>query len=244
MFQRLKDNYANWVILIGGILLLLEVFVFNPGIIFSLLVSIGMMYFSRQGKTKKVGKLLFWIGLLILLISVFNMFTFKFLVISILFYYMIIYFKKNKAPESIVPTIKEKQESTDTSELLIRKPFFQNHLFQRNETPDHVYEWNDINIQAGISDTVIDLSYTVLPAGETVIFIKNLVGNVKVYIPYDMEVSVHHSVLFGSYNIFGEQESQVINKNIQIRPSTFDSAETRVKIFTSFITGSLEVKRI
>jgi len=244
LFQRLKDNYANWVILIGGILLLLEVFVFNPGIIFSLLVSIGMIYFSKQGKTEKIGKLLFWIGLSIFFISVFNMITFKFLIISILFYYLIIYFKKNKTQELITPTIKEKQKETDESDLFVKRPFFQNHLFQRNETPDHVYEWNDINIQAGISDTVIDLSYTVLPAGETVIFIRNLIGNVKIYIPYDIEVSVHHSVLFGSYNIFGEQESQVINKSIQIRPSTFDSAETRVKIFTSFAAGSLEVKRI
>ncbi|GKU84439.1 cell wall-active antibiotics response protein LiaF [Niallia sp. NCCP-28] len=244
MFQRLKDNYANWVILIGGIILLLEVFVFNPGIIFSFFIAIGMIYFSRQGQKGKMGKLLFWIGLFILFISIFNMFTFKFLVISIVIYYIIIYLKKNKASESIMPIVKEKKQSTDTSEIVIKKPFFQNQLFQRNETPDHVYEWNDINIQAGISDTVIDLSYTVLPAGETVIFIKNMVGNVKIYVPYDIEASVHHSVLFGSYNIFGEQESHVINRNIQIRPSTFDSAETRVKIFTSFATGNLEVKRI
>ena len=57
-----------------------------------------------------------------------------------------------------------------------------------------MYEWNDVNIQAGIGDTVIDLSYTVLPKGETVIFIRNVMGKVTIMIPYDVEVSVNHSV--------------------------------------------------
>ncbi|MFT8319676.1 MAG: cell wall-active antibiotics response protein LiaF [Bacillus sp. (in: firmicutes)] len=242
MFDRLKDNYANWVMVIGGFLLLLEVFVFNPGIIFSLLVSVGMMYFAKQGKNKRVGKLLFWAGLLLLLVSILNMVTVKFLLGSVLLYYAIQLFQKNKEGETIKPIIKEKKEEKE--ELLIKQPFFQNTFFQRNETPDHVYEWNDINIQAGIGETVIDLSYTVLPKGETVIFIRNIIGNVKIYVPYDMDASINHSILFGSYNIFGEQDSNVINKNIHMRNATFDMAETRIKIFTSFIAGSLEVKRI
>ena len=31
--------------------------------------------------------------------------------------------------------------------------------------PMHAYEWNDINIQNGIGNTVIDLSQTILPKG-------------------------------------------------------------------------------
>ena len=77
------------------------------------------------------------------------------------------------------------------------------------KTPDHVYEWNDVNIQGGMGDTVIDLSYTVLPKGETVIFIRNIFGKVKILIPYDVEVSVNHSVLYGSAKILDFYESSL-----------------------------------
>lgn len=152
--------------------------------------------------------------------------------------------KKNNE-DIIKPIIKDKETAIQTDEIKIKKkPLFTNSLFSRNTTPDHVYEWDDINIQGGITNTTVDLSYTVLPEGETVIMIRNIVGDVKVYIPYDMDVSIHHSSLFGSYQIFGEAEENIWNQNISIRTAGYDQAETRVKIFTSLITGSLEVKRI
>ncbi|MGP7818320.1 cell wall-active antibiotics response protein LiaF [Niallia sp. 01092] len=243
MFHRLKKDYTNWVIVIGGFILLLEVFVFNPGLIFSFLVSIGMMYFAKQSKWK-IRKVIFWIGFFILLMSVLHMVTVKFILVSIVFYYFIQLVQKKKDIEVIKPIILDKNETETKEDLYKKKPMFQNTFFQRNETPDHVYEWNDVNIQVGVADTIIDLSYTVLPKGETVIFIRNLIGNVKVHVPYDMDVSINHSVLFGSYDIFGEQENNVLNRNTQLRNAAFDLAETRVKIFTSCIVGSLEVKRI
>ncbi|WP_445489917.1 cell wall-active antibiotics response protein LiaF [Niallia sp. 03133] len=244
MFHRLKEDYANWVIVIGGFILLLEVFVFNPGLIFSFLVSIGMMYFARQSMKGRIGKLVFGVGFLIMLVSVLHMVTVKFFLLSIVLYYFIQLVQKKKEVEVIKPIIQDKKEVGRKEELFIKKPMFRNTIFKRNDTPDHVYEWNDVNIQVGVADTVIDLSYTVLPKGETVIFIRNIIGNVKVFVPYDMEVSINHAVLFGSYDLFGEQETSVLNQNIQMRNKAFDLAETRVKIFTSCIVGSLEVKRI
>lgn len=245
MFQRIKKDYANWVIIIGGFLLLLELFVFNPGLIFSFFVSIGLMFFAKKSLQGKIGSLLFWIGLLILLISVLNMITVKFILFSILVYYFMQYVQKKKETEIIKPIILSKEDQSNLDSSIIKKqPMFPNTLFKRNSTPDHVYEWNDVNIQVGVADTEIDLSYTVLPKGETVIFIHNIAGNVRIYVPYDIEVSTHHSCLFGSYHIFGESASNVFNQNVSIRNSAFDHAETRVKIFTSFLVGSLEVKRI
>jgi len=244
MFKQLKDNYANWVYVVGGFLLL-EIFVFNPGLIFSLLVSIGMIYISKKSLKGSAGKILFWIGLLFLIVSVLNMVTVKIILFSLLAYYLFQLFQKRNTTDVIKPIIKDKETVTYTEELILKKnPLFTNSFYNRNVTPDHVYEWNDINIQCGITNTTVDLSYTVLPEGETVIMIKNIVGDVKVYIPYDMEVSINHSILFGSYHIFGEAKENVWNQNVSIRTNDFDLAETRVKIFTSFIAGNLEVKRI
>ena len=63
------------------------------------------------------------------------------------------------------------------------QPLFQNRHFGQQKTPDHDYEWNDMNIQVGIGDAVIDLSYTVLPKDETVIFIRNVMGKVTSHDP-------------------------------------------------------------
>ena len=244
MFKQLKDNYANWVYVVG-VLFLLELFVFNPGLIFSLLVSIGMMYISKKSLKGGIGKILFWIGSLLLIVSILNMVTVKIILFIILAYYLYQIFQKKNTTNVIKPIIKDKHSVTHTEEAIIKKKqLFTNSFYNRHITPDHVYEWHDINIQCGITNTTVDLSYTVLPEGETVIMIKNIVGDVKLYIPYDMEVSINHSVLFGSYHIFGEAEENVWNQNISIRTANFDQAETRVKIFTSFIAGNLEVKRI
>ena len=244
MFKQLKDNYANWVYVVGGFLLL-EIFVFNPGLIFSLLVSIGMIYIAKKSLKGGAGKILFWIGLLLLIVSILNMVTVKIILLSILAYYIFQLFQKKNTTDIIKPIIRDKETVTHTEEpILKKKEIFTNSFYNRNVTPDHVYEWNDINIQCGITNTTVDLSYTVLPEGETVIMIKNIVGDVKVYIPYDMEVSINHSILFGSYHIFREAEENVWNQNVSIRTADFDQAETRVKIFTSFIAGNLEVKRI
>ncbi|MGI8351578.1 cell wall-active antibiotics response protein LiaF [Niallia circulans] len=244
MFKQIKDNYANWVYIVGGFLLL-EIFVFNPGLIFSLLVSIGMIYISKKSRNGGAGKILFWIGSLLLIVSILNMVTVKIILFTLLAYYLFQLFQKKNTEDIIKPIIRDKETAIQTEETIIKKkPLFMNSLFSRNITPDHVYEWDDINIQGGITNTTVDLSYTVLPEGETVMMIRNIVGDVKVYIPYDMEVSIHHSSLFGSYQIFSEAEEKIWNQNISIRTAGFDQAETRVKIFTSLITGSLEVKRI
>ncbi|NLM38398.1 MAG: cell wall-active antibiotics response protein, partial [Firmicutes bacterium] len=110
------------------------------------------------------------------------------------------------------------------------------------KTPNDVYEWNDINIQRGIGDTTIDLSYTVLPQGETVIFIRGFIGNLQVLIPYDVEVEISHSAVIGRSKIFHIEEDKLWNQSVHYQTEEYDQAAQKVKIFTSVILGDLEVK--
>ena len=112
------------------------------------------------------------------------------------------------------------------------------------KTPSGVYEWNDINIQSGIGDTIIDLSYTVLPKGETVIFIRNIIGNIHIQIPYEIEVSVNHSCIVGSTTVFENHQSRIFNQVFHLKTSGYESAEQKVKIFSSLLVGNIEVTRI
>ncbi len=107
-----------------------------------------------------------------------------------------------------------------------------------------MYEWNDVNIQGGMGDTVIDLSYTVLPKGETTIFIRNVIGKVTILIPYDVEMSVNHSVFYGSVKILDFYESSSVNRQVKVETTNYESADQKVKVFTSMLIGDIEVKRV
>ena len=63
-------------------------------------------------------------------------------------------------------------------------------------------------------------------------------------IPYDVEVSVHHSVFFGSARILDFNESSLINRLIKVETADYEQANQKVKIFTSMMIGDIEVKRV
>ncbi|WP_079505393.1 cell wall-active antibiotics response protein LiaF [Mesobacillus jeotgali] len=241
---NMKNDYISWIVITGLILLLLEVSFFNEGLIFSLLASGAMIYFGRSLMPRKSGKLLFWAGLFFLLSSVFSMMTFRFFLLAVLVYLAYQYIQSKKKPEIITPVLQEPEKANGKEMLIEKPPLFKNRFFGHQETPSYVYDWDDVNIQAGIGDSVIDLSLTVLPKGETVIFIRNLIGNVKVYVPYDLEVTLRHSSVVGSAEIFEHQEARVLNQSLFIQTPGYEQASQKVKIFTSMVAGNIEVKRI
>ena len=244
MLKDSKNDYASWLLLIAIGLLLLEVLFFNNGLIFSLLIASGMVYFGRKKLHRLMGKLLFWGGIFFLVANILGMFTFRFLLLAG-FLLVALQFAQAKRKQNIVlPIINEQSEFTKKDDVITRKPLFQNVLFGGRKTPNHTYEWDDINIQAGIGDTVIDLSYTVLPKGETVIFIRNIIGNIQILIPYDVEVSINHSVLFGAAAIFDFHEARIFNQTLHVQTKDYDKNDQKIKIFTSLIIGDIEVRRI
>lgn len=245
MFHKFKSDYLNWIILIGGFFLLLDVFFFNRGLIFSLFVATGMIYLGKKRMPKKSGKLLFWMGLFFLIVNIMNMMTFRLLIMALLLILIIQYANKKKEDTTIKPTILEPAEKVHPTETIVKEQaLFQNHLFGQQQTPEHVYEWEDINIQTGIGDTIIDLSNTVLPKGESTIFIRNLIGKITILIPYDIEISAQHSALFGSVQILNVSKPSSINRSIKVQTADYEEAAQKVKIFTSMIVGDIEVKRI
>lgn len=240
-----NNSLINKALLIGIVLLLIEITFFNNGIIFSLLISSVMIYFGRKKMPRFTGKLLFWIGIASFILNILGMLTFKFFLIAIFIYLLIQYMQKKKGPKEIIPFIIEPVANEGRVEqLLKKKPLFENGVISERKTPEHVYEWNDINIQTAVGDTVIDLSYTVLPKGETIIFIRSLIGNLKVLVPYDVEISVNHSVIAGTTKILELEGEKSFNQTLQLQTEGYDKAEQKIKIFTSFLIGDLEVKRV
>jgi lia operon protein LiaF len=244
MLKKINSEYISWIILIGAVILLLEVTFFNQGLIFSLFVSILMVYLGRKSMPKKMGKLLFWGGIFFFIVSIFQMLTFRFLVLAIFIYFVIQFAQSKRVPTIVSPVVSESTSEKPKEQVIQRKPLFRNILFGQQRTPDHVYEWKDVNIQSGVGDTIIDLSYTVLPKGETVIYIRNFIGNIQIFVPYDYEVSVQHSVLLGTTTVFDFHEAKMLNQVFHLQTPDYENSNQKVKIITSVVLGDIEVKRI
>lgn len=244
MLKNIKQDYSSWLILIGSLVLLLEVLFFNKGLIFSLFFSGLMIYLGKRRAEKGKGKILFWGGIIFLIASIFNMMTVKFFLIAILLHLLIQYGNSKRAPKIITPQYMDSKDNYTKSTMQSSKPLLGNVLFGQQKTPNEVYEWNDVNIQAGVGDTVIDLSYTVFPKGETVIMIRNVIGNIRILVPYETQVSINHSVMVGSVEILGFHDVKNFNQVYQLKTPGYDQAEQRVKILTSMIVGNIEVSTI
>lgn len=244
MLDRIKSDYISWIVLIGVLLLAIEVTFFHGGLIFSLFISGACIYLGKKRLKKTLGKLFFWIGCISLFITIINMMTFKFLLFALILYFIIIFFQSKKTPNYVKPTLQEPTTTNEKPRVESKKPLFSNIFIGKQETPDHVYEWNDVNIQKGFGDTIIDLSYTVLPKGESVINIRNLIGNVIILIPYDNEVCLHHSVIFGATKVLEHEESKLFNQIFSIQTSDYEQAQHKIKVLTSMVIGDIEVKRV
>jgi lia operon protein LiaF len=238
-----RNDFVSWMLLIACLLLILEAVFNGGGIVFTLLVCGALIYFGRQRMPKRSGKILFWAGIIILLISVLNLFAFKFLLVAIIFYIITQFYQSKQSPTFIKPELKNRVDEA-CSDYYEKEPLLKNIGFGRQQTPDHVYEWSDINIQCGVGDSVIDLSHTILPKAESVIFIRGLIGNISIQVPYEMEVAVNHSVFAGSTSIFDHHEPNMFNRTLSYRTKDYKDTEKKVKIVTSLIAGSLEVKRV
>jgi lia operon protein LiaF len=244
MLRNIKTDYLNWIIIIGILLLLLEILFFNAGLIVTFILSIGCIYLGKKWKPRFMGKAFFWIGCIWLIVTVLNMITFRYFLGVVLLYLIVQFFQSQKEPKQVKPVIMEGNSETDSGTFMKRQKIFENKLFTSQKSPEHVYEWNDVNIQVGIGNTVIDLSETVLPKGEAIISIRSLVGNVQILVPYEVEVHINHSIMAGTVAIFGEHEQRIVNETIVYETANYPLAEQKVKLFTSVITGKLEVKRI
>jgi len=244
MFKNKKSDYLSWLVIIGIVILLLEILFFNRGLIFSLFIAGGMIYLGRKKAGKRLGKVLFIVGIIFFVLSIVNMMTFKFLLLAVLLHFFIQYFQTKRQPQKIVPDIVSSEPAQLEETLISSEPLFSNILVGQQKTPLGVYEWDDVNIQTGIGDTVIDLSYTMLPKGEAVIFIRNIIGNIHILVPYETEVSIHHSGVVGSAKVFGNDRDKIFNQVFTLKTSGYETSETKVKIVSSLVVGNLEVSRI
>lgn len=243
MFKRLTTETLNWIIIIGVILFVIEISFFHGGLIFSALFSALLIYIGWKKFTKLWGKIVFWIGIISILFSILNMMAVRFFIIAGIVLFIVHYMKSKKEADRIKPIVEAQMSEEPLTEIQVT-PLFDSRLFDDQATVDRAYAWRDVNIHGIFGDRIIDLSNTVLPDDTVVISIRHVIGNIKIYVPYEVEVCIHHSSIFGRATILGKYHEKLMNETLSYQTENYRDAGQRIKIITSVLSGDIEVKRI
>ena len=244
MVHKTKSDYISWIAIFSVVILLIEIAFFNGGLLFSAFMSILFLYFGKKNSHRFIGKISLLIGSINAIISVTNMVTFKLILLALLVYLVYIFLESKKNPKVFSEPIL-KEQHPHPAETIVSIPYlFRQISFGSQKTSTVAYEWNDINIQHGVGDFIVDFSNTVLPKGESIVSIRNVIGSIQILVPYDIEVCIHHSVLIGKATILQNEEQRLLNQTIHYHTSLYDEGDYKIKIVTSTAVGDIEVKRI
>lgn len=244
MFHRLSTDTLNWILIVGVILFVLEITFFEGGMIIPALFFALLIYVGRKNLKRFWGKLFFWAGLIGIIFSILNMLAIRFFVIATIAIFVIQYSKSKKVAKWVKPYLNMETAQVEQEDLVRKHPFFDHRFFDDQRTDDVAYQWRDVNIHGAFGDRVIDLSNTVLPNDTAVISIRHLVGNIEIHVPYDVEVSIHHSSVIGRAHIFGNYHDRMMNQTLLYQTKNYDTSFPRVKIIIAIFSGDVEVKRI
>lgn len=101
----------------------------------------------------------------------------------------------------------------------------------------------DMNVKYGIGDISIDFSKAIIDEGETVIVLHGGIGDVDLYVPYDLDISVQASATIGDMNILDQRE-EGFNKQISINTDYYKQADRKIKVIISVIVGDIDVRYV
>ncbi|GGL64828.1 cell wall-active antibiotics response protein LiaF [Sporolactobacillus putidus] len=244
MFAPFKTDKYSWILITGLFLIVIQTSFGGWGFLFPcILFGVMIHYGNKRRKTGK-GKFLFWFGVIGLVFTALNLIVLKFIIIALFIIFIIHFIQSKKHPKRIIPGFNEKSDNDGSTGVEAVPVLLKNKWFGNQETPHQNYEWQDINIQTGAGDTLIDLSHTILPKRESVIFIRHFAGRVRILVPYGVEVALRYSVVAGQADFFDHREPRLINESIAFQTNGYDQAEQKVKVIVSAIAGNLEVRRI
>jgi lia operon protein LiaF len=228
--------FIGLIILILGIGL--EV-LFQWQLLVMLAIGIFLLFSSRKTelpKRKQRNRL--FLAAVFILIAVLLTSTFKIGLVVVGIFAIFHYISRKRAPELVMLETCEPESKTDKANHFIRNQWFGN-----QRVLDVVYEWEDINVQTGIGDTIIDLGNTVLPTGESIIMIRGLSGKIRLLVPFDIGICLEHSAIFGKLQ-YDKESTTMQNNTVKIYSDNYDDAARKIKIVTSVVFGDLEVIRL
>lgn len=107
------------------------------------------------------------------------------------------------------------------------------------------WQLEPLDVSHFIGDTTIDLTKATIPYGETKVNVSAFIGDVKVFVPNDiqLEISVSASAFIGDMKVLDRHESGMF-RNMKYDPVHYGEAEKKINLAISMFIGDVLVKRV
>ena len=232
----MKENQTNklaFILICFVFLMFIEATIFGNGSIVLVLLGIGMMYFSLRKRTR----FLFWTGFILLIIAIFSMWSLRLLLLAIMGYILYKLWKNEPIQHMVRPFDTVYNETPNS--------IIQNKLFSSQTTPFNAYEWQDVHVQSFYGEQVIDVTQTVLPKGLSFVSVRQSLGTVTIYVPYEIPVRLHFATIIGEADIFGRGVQRLWNQSVLVKDGYLDDVlyASELVITVSTWIGDIEVIR-
>ena len=92
-----------------------------------------------------------------------------------------------------------------------------------------------------VGEMNLDLSLALPEQPETVIVLQGIVGDIDIFVPEDIGLSVSASVIFGQVDVPFHKETGVLNKTEWQSPN-YEASGNKVKLIVSYIVGDIDIR--
>ena len=102
-----------------------------------------------------------------------------------------------------------------------------------------------MNISHFIGDTVIDLTKAQIPYGETRINVSSFIGDVKIFVPDDMDIGIvaESSAFIGDLKVLNQKQGGFMS-SLSAESSYYGEASKKVKLVVSVFVGDIKVNLV
>ncbi len=227
LLQNFTTNKLTFWVLSFFLLVFVELTIFNNGGAFSLLIGAGLLYLSFSKKNRFFK----WTGIFFIAIALFTMWSLRLFIVIILLYMLYQYLQR------------ENEAKVVGSELFEKLPATKNEIFGTLPAPIDAYKWQDVQIQRLAGEITIDTTQTILPAGTSLITIRQGIGKVQIYIPYEIPFRLHYTTLFGEITCLNIGPQRLLNESVSFSDGNPEDAKRTLVIHVATWLGDLEVLR-
>ncbi|WP_337981807.1 cell wall-active antibiotics response protein LiaF [Lysinibacillus sp. JNUCC-52] len=226
LLQNFTTNKLTFWVLCFFLLVFVELTIFNNGGAFCLIIGAILLYLSFS----KNIRFLKWTGIFFIAISLFTMWSLRLFIVILLLYMLYQYLQRENEPKIV------------TLEFL-KLPASKNELFGTIPAPVDAYKWQDVQIQRLAGDITIDTTQTILPAGQSLVTIRQGIGKVQIYVPYEIPFRLHYTTLFGDFTCLQGSPQRLMNESIVFSDGNPEDAKRTLVIHVATWLGDLEVLR-
>lgn len=226
LLQNFTTNKLTFWVLCFFLLVFVELTIFNNGGAFCLIIGAILLYLSFS----KNIRFLKWTGIFFIAISLFTMWSLRLFIVILLLYMLYQYLQRENEPKIVTLEFE-------------KLPASKNELFGTIPAPVDAYKWQDVQIQRLAGDITIDTTQTILPAGQSLVTIRQGIGKVQIYVPYEIPFRLHYTTLFGDFTCLQGSPQRLMNESIVFSDGNPEDAKRTLVIHVATWLGDLEVLR-